>query len=343
MSTTASLTTATTGSAGSSSAATGSSPVATTLTTSTVTSSASLLTTPLLSFFTAPSSCDPALINTWTSCSTSGTAVQCAPRLDNDCLPAPSASLSRQIFSPGVCPQSYYAAGFSGMPEGATTAWCCPSGCIYNSVACASIVTGAYSTSTGDSLLRATVSATTTSFIGIFPTIQVAWAVSDLPSFSPASAPILGAQAEATSSASPGPTETGALKNTSKKSGAAAGIGVGLGLAALFAILGLLTWYLIRRRRRTRAAASSNTRDSTSAELPGYELDSKRRHPYAELGEEGAVSELAGKHDYVHEADGGVPVFRHELEGDFTPAEVRGDAPPIGVVFPRLTDREKER
>ncbi|KAK5726723.1 hypothetical protein LTR15_002611 [Elasticomyces elasticus] len=321
--------------------------ITSTFATSTITSSASLIITPLLSFFTAPPSCNPESISTWTGCSSSGGTLQCAPNLDDNCLPAPGSQLSREVFSPGVCPESYYAAGLSGLPNAATTAWCCPSGCIYNSGACASIITGAYSTSTISSDGSATATAlianatlpnqSETIFVGIFPTIQVAWAVSDLPLFTPASAPILQAQ-NPTASTTPTPT----AKSKGVSTSAWAGIGVGIGFACLFALIGVLIWWLVMRRRRNRLAKKPEMNTDQPLDAPGYELDSKRRHPYAELGDEHAISELPAKQGQVHEADAEGPVFRHELEGDFTPVEVHGNSPPIGVVYPALND-EKDR
>ncbi|KAK5708303.1 hypothetical protein LTR97_000843 [Elasticomyces elasticus] len=295
--------------------------VTSTLATSTITSSASLIITPLLSFFTAPPSCNPASISTWTGCSSSGGTLQCAPNLDDNCLPAPSSQLSREVFSPGVCPESYYAAGLSG----------------------------AYSTSTIGSNGSATATAlianatllnqSETIFVGIFPTIQVAWAVSDLPLFTPASAPVLQAQGSTGSATSTPPPNT---KGISKS--AWAGIGVGIGFACLFALIGVLIWWLVMRRRRNRLAKKPEMNTDQLQEAPGYELDSKRRHPYAELGDEHAISELPDKQGQgqIHEADAEGPVFRHELEGDFTPVEVHGNSPPIGVVYPALND-EKDR
>ena len=71
-------------------------------------------------------------------------------------------------------------------------------------------------------------------------------------------------------------------------------------------------------------------------------MDLKHSHyPYAELGQEGVVSELAvnNKSPTVH----GRQSVWHEMEGDFTPVEVRGDAPPIGVRFPARLDEKEER
>ncbi|KAK5687055.1 hypothetical protein LTS10_001192 [Elasticomyces elasticus] len=223
-------------------------------------------------------------------------------------------------------------------------------GCIYNSGACASIITGAYSTSTSNFNASATATAlianvtlpnqSETIFVGIFPTIQVAWAVSDLPLFTPASAPILQAQGS-TGSATATPIPVPKSKGVSKS--AWAGIGVGIGVACLFALIGVLIWWLVMRRRRNRIAKKPGTNADEPLESPGYELDAKRRHLYAELGDEHAISELPGKQTQVHEADADGLVFRHELEGDFTPVEVHGNSPPIGVRFPVLdVGREKE-
>jgi hypothetical protein len=178
-----------------------------------------------------------------------------------------------------------------------------------------------------------------TIFVGIFPTIQVAWAVSDLAHFIPASAPILQAQGPTTSTTStPIPTAESKALN---KSGWA-GIGVGIGFACLFALTGVLIWWLVMRRRRNRIAKKPGTNEDEPLESSGYELDSKRYHPYAELGDEHAISELPDKQGQVHEAGTERPVFRHELEGDFTPVEVHGNSPAIGVVYPALND-EKDR
>ena len=73
--------------------------------------------------------------------------------------------------------------------------------------------------------------------------------------------------------------------------------------------------------------------------MPGHEMDSKQpRFPYAELGQDGVVSELAvNKSPTVY----GRQSVWHEMEGDFTPVEVSGNAPPIGVRFPRIDEKDE--
>jgi hypothetical protein len=219
------------------------------------------------------------------------------------------------------------------------------SGCIYNSGSCASRITGAYATTaishsnaTSTNLVVTTAAAGVAEFIGLFPTIQVAWATSDLPLFTPASAPILN-NIPATSTASTKPPPSGGIAGLS--AGTKAGIAIGVIVAALL-LGGALAFFVIRWRRAKRNRQALTPSDAhTKAELPGYgmEMHSPRHHPYAELGPEGTRSEMGVDAKSPVVKEGGRQSVWHELEGDFTPVEMHGNAPPLGVVIPRLDEK----
>ncbi|KAK3671972.1 hypothetical protein LTR78_008147 [Recurvomyces mirabilis] len=194
-------------------------------------------------------------------------------------------------------------------------------------------------TTTANNLVLATADAGVAVFIGVFPTIQVAWATSDLPLFTPASAPILAnAGAQSTASASSSATASSRVHAHSSAISTAAQAGIGIGTAVFALVLlvigGLLLW---RRRRRHIATTKGH---GSPAEMPGHEMDLKRsRFRYAELGHEGVVSELAVDNKSPAVNHGRQSVW-HEMEGDFTPVEVRGHAPSIGVRFPKVDEKD---
>ena len=123
--------------------------------------------------------------------------------------------------------------------------------------------------------------------------ISVAWRADDLTSFEPPSAPLTAlrnagyAIAAETSSASATPTQSSS-EETELSSGAAAGLGVGITIA-VFAIAGLLWWYIRYHRSHRRvvdhqAGVDRGQADETvlKAEKDGrerYEADSTQLQP----------------------------------------------------------------
>lgn len=128
----------------------------------------------------------------------------------------------------------------------------------YSTVAPTAVVVSTYDTSY-----------VSTTFTGWDWVVQVMWASSDLTSFTPASAPVLGITTSTstgttttTSSTSTNNTDTGAQNGLS--GGAIAGIVIGV-LVGIVALLGILYFFLRRRRQRMRPTSAP----------PAYTADAK--------------------------------------------------------------------
>ena len=170
-----------------------------------------------------------------------------------------------------------------------------------------------------------------------FTPIIVTWASSDLPQFTPASAPLLppgaaalasvtnadssGVPAGAGTGVAPIPSSSDQVTGSSGLSpGAKVGIGVGVGVGGTL-VLGLIAWFLLRRRRKAKVHATKETYDK--AELHGEA--SERREPGhrpTELGEDTQVHEMgvASKPSEFDAAE------LHELPSAEVVHEVPGDA-----------------
>ncbi|KAK5688046.1 hypothetical protein LTS10_000024 [Elasticomyces elasticus] len=158
----------------------------------------------------------------------------------------------------------------------------------------------------------------TKQFTAFAPTILVAWASSDLASFTPASAPLLQIIITTSTRVAGSDTPTGLT------AGAKAGIGVGAALG-LIACVALGIWLLIRRRR-SRAVAQFASKDDSNdkAELPGQSVE-KKRPEATELGPNGEIFETSG-YGLPAELE---PHARYELEGGFHGYEAAAVRSPI--------------
>lgn len=163
-----------------------------------------------------------------------------------------------------------------------------------------------------------------------FTPVIVTWASSDLPKFTPSSAPLIppgGSLPQTDSailadgSAKPvSPLSSGsAVPSNSLSTGAKAGIGVGVAVGAI-AVIAALVWFLLRRRRRRKEEGQLNTFEK--AELHGEAVKESQRNVRAkELGEDGQVHEM-GSPDKPVEIGADEPL---ELPAEFEGHEVRGD------------------
>ena len=173
--------------------------------------------------------------------------------------------------------------------------------------------------------------------IAQFTPIIVTWASSDLPQFTPASAPLLpvgaAAPASVTADASSVPAGDGPgvapLSSTSSQangsssslsSGAKIGIGVGVGIGGTL-IIALLAWFLLYRHKKRKA--DSTQEEYGKAELHGEASEKVLpEHTPAELSGERQVHEmeLASKPAEVDAAE------MHELPSGDTAHEVPGNS-----------------
>ena len=158
--------------------------------------------------------------------------------------------------------------------------------------------------------------------------IIVTWANSDLPNFTPASAPLNLIPAGDTSatlthetSRPVAPlTSSSSATSSSLSTGAKAGIGVGVAIGAV-AIIIAIVWFVLRRRRRRKEEDGQPTFEK--AELHGETVDTKQPEVKRnELGEDGHIHEIGSAGKPVEVGNTGV----HELPTDFEGHEVRGDA-----------------
>lgn len=171
-------------------------------------------------------------------------------------------------------------------------------------------------------------------FTAFASTIAVAWASSDLPLFTPASAPLVQARlaasasrasasdSQATTSEPSNGTSSSPMSSGFLSTGAQAGIGVGVSIAGII-LLALGMWALLRRRQsRTR---NDEPRADPRAGLRGEDAE-KKLPGVAELGNYGAKAELAGLTKPT-ELDRNE---RHELEGHWHGHEIQGVVSPLG-------------
>lgn len=146
------------------------------------------------------------------------------------------------------------------------------------------------------------------SFTAFGQAVVVAWQSSDLASFSPASAPLLG-YSDISNSTDSDQSSSNGLTNDAK-------IGVGVGVTFGVLLVGSLLGFVLYRRFRRRKITAAGVNEKWIAELPTSSND-----PKAELGGDGQVQEIDSR-KLVAEADG--TATRHELEGDWHGYEVSG-------------------
>jgi hypothetical protein len=164
--------------------------------------------------------------------------------------------------------------------------------------------------------------------IAQYTPIIVTWANSDLPNFTPASAPLnlipAGAASATLTDETSRPvaslTSSSTATSSSLSTGAKAGIGVRVAIGAI-AIIIAVVWFVLRRRRRRKEEDGQHTFEK--AELHGETVDTKQPEVKRnELGEDGHIHEIGSADKPVEVGNAGV----HELPTDFEGHEVRGDA-----------------
>ncbi|KAI1334398.1 hypothetical protein F5Y15DRAFT_291964 [Xylariaceae sp. FL0016] len=176
-------------------------------------------------------------------------------------------------YSPGVCPLSYeyVATSIQSSASGPATtlAVCCPPG-IHTAPesgwSCLQVITSVDTDLSFANTLSTTLPATT----AFANPISVAWQESDLPLFTPASAPLLALAAQgitfppasasssltsSTTSSSSSSSTSAASGSSSLSTGAAAGIGVGVTVCLFALILGV--WWFVRHFQVMRRNNSS--------------------------------------------------------------------------------------
>ncbi|TKA45173.1 hypothetical protein B0A54_04269 [Friedmanniomyces endolithicus] len=169
-------------------------------------------------------------------------------------------------------------------------------------------------------------------FTAFAPTIAVAWALTDLDRYTPASAPIFATDLTAAtvrsstattiSASQSSPTTSSSTLSTpiqsssSLSTGATAGIGVGAALGGL-ALIALEVW-LFLRRRKSRAAGGADDNHG-KAELPGESAE-KQHTKAGELSTRGEIFEFGGDARPAELE----PDVRYELEGGFQGHEAGG-------------------
>lgn len=146
------------------------------------------------------------------------------------------------------------------------------------------------------------------SFTAFGQAVVVAWQGSDLASFSPAAAPLLGYSNISNRTDSDRSSSDG-LTNDAK-------IGVGVGVTVGVLLFGSLLGFVLYRRFRWRKTAAASVEEKLIAELPTSSNDLK-----AELGSDGHVQELDGAKVLAEADDRNI---RHELEGSWHGYEVSG-------------------
>jgi hypothetical protein len=156
-------------------------------------------------------------------------------------------------------------------------------------------------------------------FTALGEQIPIAWAASDLPRFTPASAALLQIAFQ-TSTLGSGSTAMSTPSSVSKSglsAGAMAGMGVGVacGLLLLVAVLGKLFY------KRTRKARVITQPSQAMSELQDH--GEERR---VELGSESQIQEI-GSSKVLAEADH--THVRHELEGVWYGYEAHGPRSPL--------------
>ncbi|KAK4962630.1 hypothetical protein LTR10_000257 [Elasticomyces elasticus] len=198
----------------------------------------------------------------------------------------------------------------------------------------------------GDTVPTVMIDNSTTLYSQLFtayaPTIGVAWALTDLERFTPASAPLL-VRVDATTTSAPKRSSTASLTNggdsgvtssaasstpsassmqptgdakTTKSAistGEIVGISVGATIVGIL-LLALGAWLLfLRRKKKSQAITASTTLTDGKAELPGDSNAEKLQPQAGELETRGEVFEFAGQGKPAELE----PHARYELEGDF--------------------------
>jgi hypothetical protein len=174
---------------------------------------------------------------------------------------------------------------------------------------CQGLISGAAHTLIADTTAQHNVT-----FTALGEQIPIAWAASDLPNFTPASAALLQMEVQ-TSTLGSGPTltSTPSLASTSGLSaGAKAGMGVGIacGVLLLVAVLGYVS------HRRTRKARGIVQPRQGMSELQGHGVERR-----LELGSESQIQEI-GNMKELAEADH--THVRYEVEGIWHGYEAHG-------------------
>lgn len=146
------------------------------------------------------------------------------------------------------------------------------------------------------------------SFTAFGQAVVIAWQSSDLESFSPASAPVLGYSSNSNSTDSEQSSSNG-LPTDAK-------IGVGVGVTVGILLVGSLLGSVLYRRFRRGKGSAVSVDEKLIAVLPTSLAEQK-----AELGSDGHIQEIGGR-KVLAEADG--TDVRHELEGDWQGYEVSG-------------------